>query len=207
MRHFPYEYESRREVLFYPERPDRITGDILEIGPGRGDLLFSLAERFPEKKFVAIEFLKKRHFKLIKRIERRGLTNITLIQGRAQIVMPKYFRCGMFNRVYVMFPDPWPKERHIPHRLLTVDFISILACVLRAGGDLVVATDYRPYAEWVVENCGEVPSLRSIGDPYCEASDIPDYIPTFFEQKWREEGRAIHYLRYYREDIPVSMSR
>jgi tRNA (guanine-N7-)-methyltransferase len=204
MRQFPYEYESRREVLFYPEKPDRVGGDILEIGPGRGDLLFAMAEKSPEKEFVAIEYLIKRYFKLIKRIERLGLQNILLIQGRAQIVMPRLIAPDTFGRVYVMFPDPWPKERHAPHRLLTVDFLNILACTLKAGGDLVIATDFRPYAEWVVENAQQVPSLENAGSPYCDSSAIPDYAPTFFEQKWRDQRREIYYMRFRKLNMGIT---
>lgn len=205
MRQFPYEWESKREILFYPQKQDRVSGDILEIGPGRGDFLFALAEKWPEKKIVGVEFLKKRHFKLIKRIERRGLSNILLVQGRAQIVVPRHFEMGAFERIYVLFPDPWPKDRHIPHRLMTADFMAILACLLKPSGDLVVATDYRLYAEWVIENSTRVATLENTGSPYCRASDVPDYLPTFFEQKWREEGRDIYYMRFRRTGDCVSM--
>ena len=205
MKHFPYEWESKREVLFYPEKRERIDGDILEIGPGRGDFLFALADKWPEKRIVGVEFFKKRHFKLIKQIERRGLTNILLVQGRAQIVIPKFFEIGVFERIYVLFPDPWPKDRHIPHRLMTSDFMATLACLLKPGGDLVVATDYRLYAEWVIENNAEVDVLENIGTPYCDSSDVPDYLPTFFEQKWRDEGRDIYYMRFRRVGDCVAM--
>lgn len=198
MRQFPYEWESKREVLFYPEVQERVIGDILEIGPGRGDFLFALAEKWPEKRIVGVEFLKKRYFRLIRRIEQRGLSNILLVQGRAQIVIPKYFQIGIFERIYVLFPDPWPKDRHIHHRLMTADFMSILACLLKPGGDLIVATDYRLYAEWVVENSADVDALENAGSPYCKPSEVPDYLPTFFEQKWREEGRDIYYMRFRR---------
>lgn len=200
MRSFPIEYESKKEILFYPEKPAGVSGDILEIGPGRGDFILSVAERFPDRQVVAIELGKRRYFKMIPRIEKRGLTNIILVQGNARIVLPRFFRPGTFEKIYVLFPDPWPKRRHIPHRLMTVEFVTLLADCLRPGGHLFFATDCWPYADWVVENMRRVPCLRNEGTPYFTTIEkIDHYSPSFYETKWRTEGRVIYYLRHTKE--------
>jgi len=198
MRTFPLEYELKKEVLFYPVRPTATpTGDILEIGPGRGDFMLNAAEQCPDKKIVAIDIDKGRYYKLIPRIERRGLTNVLLLQGNARGVLPRLFPEGTFEKAYVLFPDPWPKRRHIPHRLMSVEFMTILAGLLKVGGELYCATDFWPYASWVADNAGQIAMLKSLGGPYfVEAADIPLYEATFFEKKWRDDGRAIYYLRY-----------
>jgi tRNA (guanine-N7-)-methyltransferase len=203
MKEFPLEYESKKEVLFHPGKPESFDGDILEIGPGRGDFLLSAAEQLPEKKLVAIELGKRRHFKLIPRIEKKGLANILLIQGNARIVLPRYFKPETFEKTYVLFPDPWPKKRHYMHRLMTVEFITLLAEFLKIGGELYFATDFWPYADWVVDNVAQVPQLKSQGKPFFTTIDeMAYYSPSFFEQKWRNEGRAIYYMRY--EKIPLN---
>jgi tRNA (guanine-N7-)-methyltransferase len=197
MKQYPIEFESKKEIFFYPGKPDKFEGDILEIGPGRGDFILSAAEQNPDKKLVAIELSKKRHFKLIPRVEKRGLTNILLIGGNARVVLPRYFEPGSFEKIYVLFPDPWPKKRHYPHRLMSVEFITLLADCLRNGGELYFATDFRPYADWVVENMRQVSQLESLGSPdFTTIDQIAYYSPSFFEQKWRGEGRAIYYMRY-----------
>lgn len=197
MKTYPLEFESKKEILFYPRKPVEFEGDILEIGPGRGDFLLSAAAQLTDKKLVAIEIGRKRYLKMIPRIEKKGLTNILLIQGNARIVLPRFFRPGTFEKIYVLFPDPWPKKRHFPHRLMSVEFISLLADNLQPGGELYFASDYWPYAEWVVDNVKQVPRLKSMGAPYFTTIDkIAYYSPSFFEQKWRDEGRAIYYTRY-----------
>ncbi len=199
MRSFPLEFERRKEILFYPARPGRPAGDILEIGPGRGDFLLWVAEHCPDKKIVAVEIDKGRYYRLIPRIERKGLTNILLMQGNARVVLPEIFPAGTFEKCYVLFPDPWPKRRHIPHRLMSVEFVTILARMLRVGGELYCATDFWPYADWVADNAAQIPLLQNLGAPYfSNAADIPHYNPTFYEKKWRGEGRAIYYLRMRR---------
>ncbi len=198
MKTFPWEFEAAKECLFYPEKPDHFEGDILEIGPGRGDLVLSLAELFPGKRFVAVELGKKRYHKLVKRIEKRQLSNFLLIQGDARIVLPRHFSQETFEKTYVLFPDPWPKKRHVPKRLLTTDLLTMLAGYIKPGGDLFVATDVTFYALWVIENAARVPLLENMGAPYVGSAQLADYEPTFFEMKWRAEGRAIHYLWYRR---------
>jgi tRNA (guanine-N7-)-methyltransferase len=195
MRQFPYEFEARKPILFYPEAMERLAGDFLEIGPGRGDFIMALAEQYPDRKVVGIELAKKRYFKLIPRIEKRGITNVTLVRAAAQIAIPRHCEPQTFERIYVLFPDPWPKDRHAPHRLLNSDFLRMLAGLLRHYGLFFFATDHRPYAEWVVENIAGVDELENLGDPFTSQADIADYFPSFFEQKWREEGREIFYVR------------
>jgi tRNA (guanine-N7-)-methyltransferase len=197
MRLFPTAFESQKELIFYPARPDRVIGDVLEIGPGRGDFLLSMAAQCPDKRFVAAEISKKRYYKLIPRIEKRGLTNIVLINGNAGMIIPELIDPDTFEKIYVLFPDPWPKRRLIPHRLMSVSFIAHLARILRPGGDLYAATDFWSYADWMTDNFRQVPNLRSQGAPYFTGiSQIPYYHPTLYEQKWRGIGLAIYYMHY-----------
>ncbi|MBI2340662.1 MAG: tRNA (guanosine(46)-N7)-methyltransferase TrmB [Deltaproteobacteria bacterium] len=193
---FPYDFEAKKEVLFYPSKPAEFRGDILEIGPGRGDLLLAMAEAQPDKKFVAVEIGKKRYFRLIPRIEKRGIKNIFLIRGDARVIIPRYFGEETFEKIFVLFPDPWPKDRHAFRRLLTVEFFWLLGHHLKPEGELILATDVEWYAEWMTENLRRVSVLKNRLDPQLFASELPGITPTFFEEKWKNEGRKIYYLLY-----------
>jgi tRNA (guanine-N7-)-methyltransferase len=195
MKEFPYEFHEKKGFLFYPRPVEQLECDFLEIGPGRGDFLMDLAEQYPDKRVAAIELSKKRHFKLARRIEKRNLTNIQLIQGHAQIALPRLCPDSECERIYVLFPDPWPKDRHAPHRLLNDDFLTLIARRLRDDGQFFFATDFQPYAAWVAANLSRIPVLRNTGDPFTAQKKISDYFPSFYEQKWREEGRQIFYIR------------
>jgi len=195
-RQFPLEFEARKPILFYPREVEQITGDVLEIGPGRGDLLLWLAAAYPAKQFVAIEMMMRRYRKLIARAEKRGLTNVQLLRGNARIIIPRYFVSPCFERIYVLFPDPWPKPRHSFQRLLSVEFLNKLASILKPSGDIVLATDWQPYADWVIENAAKVPPLRNTGNPYSQEMNLnPSGEPTFFEGLWRSKGREIFFVR------------
>lgn len=197
-REFPWEFQAKKPILIYPEGTTPDGGDVLEIGPGRGDLLMKLAEDHPDQHCVAIEIGKKRHFRLIKRIEKRNLSNIQLICGDARIALPRYFGSPTFRKVYLLFPDPWPKRRHEFHRLFREEFVRLLVSVMRPAADLYFATDVQWYAEWALENVARIGELENVGDPFVTGEAFFGYEPTFFEQKWRAEGRAIYYMHFFK---------
>ncbi len=193
-RSFPYEFESQKEILFYPKKPEIFSGDILEIGPGRGDWILEMASRSPEKKFVALEMGTQRYLKLISQIEKNKRANILLIKGDARIVIPQFFCENSFEKIVVMFPDPWPKKRHQFRRLLTVEFLALLAHVLKKGGLFTLATDSAEYIDSVRQNLKQVKELVIPEKNPSDSPPFPGYLPTYFEKKWKSEGRKIFYL-------------
>ncbi|MBD3297676.1 MAG: hypothetical protein GF341_03395 [candidate division Zixibacteria bacterium] len=198
MRSFPFEFALRREARFYPEDPGGVTGDVLEIGPGRGDFLLAKAQSYPNRRFVAIELKKRRFRKLVDRVKRRELANVLLINGDARIVVRQSVPPNAFSQIYVLFPDPWPKRRHEPMRLLNDEFLELLAARLTSGGELILATDDQSYRGWIMKHADRVDDLR-LGAVH-ESGDAltPEWVPTLFEQKWRDEGRTITYFSYIR---------
>jgi tRNA (guanine-N7-)-methyltransferase len=204
MRAFPYEHESKRRPLFHPGEPSSFSGDILEIGPGRGDFLLSESEAHPNLRFVAIEIKKRRYFKIAKRIDERGLTNILLIQGDARIVLPEFYGAGTFERIYVLFPDPWPKRRYTEMRLLGCEFLRVLVRVLRAEGELILGTDAQDYLEWVNKNVAEVPEFERMDLGLSGESLSTNWRPTSYEDRWRAEGRTIRFVSYRKKQRMTS---
>lgn len=195
MRTFPFDHELKKPIRFYPTRPKTMHGDVLEIGPGRGDLLFTLAKENPTKKFIAIELGKKRFSKLSENITKKKIENVLLIQGNAWVVVPQFFEEGMFEKIFVLFPDPWPKDRHVFRRLINLEFVWLLTYVLKPGGHFIFGTDVGWYAHQVDLLMEQIPLLKNIL-PMKISSSLEDMPPTFFEQKWRKLGREIYFLKY-----------
>jgi tRNA (guanine-N7-)-methyltransferase len=207
MKSFPYEFASKKRLLFYPREPDTFEGDVLEIGPGRGDFLLSEAAANPATRFVAVELKKRRYFKLARRVERRDLHNVLLIHGDARVVLPKCFRNGTFQRAYVLFPDPWPKRRHTEMRLLNHEFLRLLTRLLRQDGEIVLGTDAQDYMDWAIENADAVPGLQRTELGEYGGTPTPDWVPTFYEQKWRDDGRTIRFVGFRKVNGPGPASR
>ena len=206
-REFPFEFSRKRKVEFYPKPPDnstRLTGDVLEVGPGLGHFLLELADQNKGKQYVAIEAQNKRYHRIAEKAKKRGTKNLIVMKGFAQVVIPAWLESGSFERVYVLFPDPWPKTRHACNRLLTTDFISVLACLLKKNGELFMATDHLGYAKWIIRAAEQVQSLENSGNPFCDQKLVADYVPTIFEQKWRREGKQISYMKFVRTNANPS---
>lgn len=194
MRQFPLEYINRRPLRFYPQQPEQVAGDILEIGPGNGDFLLHLASEQSHAAIVALELDSFRFKQVQRRLKQNEVLNVLLIYGDARAVIPSYLRKCQFKQIYILFPDPWPKRRHEPKRLLTVGFLEFISTVLASDGELYVATDVRAYAEWVAENMAAVRALDIQGSPFSDKSSIPGYTTTFFEQVARRDQKPISYL-------------
>jgi tRNA (guanine-N7-)-methyltransferase len=183
-------------ITFYPAQPDRIVGDVLEIGPGRGDFLLSTAEAHPELRFVAIELGKKRHPRLAHRVVRRGLANVLLIHGDARLVLPRYIAPASFGSAVVLFPDPWPKLRHAFNRLLQPEFLSELARVLIPGGHLYVKSDVESYIAWVQAQVTRLPEFEIVPDcwPWGPVGSENGRSLSLFADRQTSLGYEIHSL-------------
>ncbi len=164
---------------------------ILEIGPGNGDFLLSLAAQNPNKKIAAIEVRKKRFQKILKRLEKAGIQNVFLLWGNAKTMVPRFFKEDSLEKIYILFPDPWPKRRHAFHRLLDIAFLTLLAGILKKRGELILATDSKDYAAWIQKNVEATASFK-------EVSFERDFSETFFEKVWKKEGKPILYFSYER---------
>lgn len=193
---FPHEHNLKKEVEYYPEKPKTNHFDILEIGPGRGDFLFHLAQENPQKNLLAIEYGILRYKKLVKKVKQLNLSNIILIQGDARIPLAKDLKDTTFSQIFVLFPDPWPRNRHRHKRLLNEDFTRKLCNHLIPNGHFTLGTDVQDYAEWVKSHLEKFSDMQNTNPSTSQNTPLPDLIPTFFEQKWKDMGRICHYLRY-----------
>lgn len=185
-----------RNTYGYPASVLNLSNDriIIEIGPGRGDFLFHLAETKRDTSVVGIEIKRKRVDKLILRTEKRNLNNVVLIQDDARHALPNFFKDLSVDEIHINFPDPWPKKRHAKNRAVSKEFLSECRRILKSGGLLSVTTDHESYAKEIALAFGVTEGLV----PTDEKSDA---FPTFFAIKWQKEGRKIFYQRYIKDTI------
>ena len=178
-----------------PERPLRV-----EIGPGEDDFLLEQAAAEPDVNWLGIEYSHKRVERYARRAAARGVgaANLRLIWRPAADLVGEFLSPGVVEAYYVHFPDPWPKKHHARYRLFTPAFAAALAGSLAPGGFVQLATDSPPYAD-------EIHAAFSVAPGMTSRHPAPGWIRlpagarvTVFEQRWREAGRDIHYLRYDR---------
>ena len=175
---------------------------ILEIGPGRGDFLFELARRHPDQIVAAVEIKRKRYEKLKPRIARLGLTNIALILGDARVALPLLFQPGQIHECYVLFSDPWPKDKHTKHRLFQSYFVNELSRILKMSGHIRIAHDSQSYLEEIGQLLGAHPAFTQVRGTDKHST----LFETFYAEKWRQEGRSLSSLHYQVSAKPGQIS-
>jgi tRNA (guanine-N7-)-methyltransferase len=167
----------------------------VEIGCGNGMWLREHARRNPARNVIGNEIVGK----FLKEVDRRTVRdnehNVRLLIGDARTASLLCFGDGQVARMFVNFPDPWFKKRHLKRRLLNPTFLSLLSRKTVRGGDLTVATDDADYAAFVRECVADVPAWQpEFSGSHIE--ELPEYPETKYERKWRAMGRSIFYFRY-----------
>jgi tRNA (guanine-N7-)-methyltransferase len=155
----------------------------LEIGFGGGEHLAGRATARPDVLFLGAEPFLNGVASALRHIEELGLDNVRLSAGDAREVMARLPEASL-DRIFVLFPDPWPKARHHKRRLVGTEFIAGTARVLKPGGRLVFATDWEDYANWALVRFLASPDFRwtaQTADDWLHAP--PDHIPTRYEAK------------------------
>ncbi len=170
-------------------------GDILEIGFGGGEHLVAQAAANPEARFIGVEPFLNGVASCLRHIEEAGAEKIRLHHGDARDVIARLPNASL-DLVYILFPDPWPKARHHKRRLIQPAFIEELARVLKPGGEIRFATDWKAYAAWTLELFLKNADFTWTAE--CAADwrePWPGHTPTRYEQK-RLGDTAPIYLRF-----------
>ena len=176
----------------------------LEIGFGGGEHLVHQAKEHPGIGFIGCEPYLNGVAMLLGKIESERLNNIRVYPGDVRHlfdVLPPQ----SISRVFLLYPDPWPKKRHHRRRFVTQEHIAPLAQVMKKDAIFRVATDIKDYVRQTLK---EVPA-----NGFNIQTDLPQdlqiawpaWISTRYEQKALREGRTPHYLTFKRHSKTASM--
>ena len=170
----------------------------LEIGFGGGEHVVEQAAQQPGIGLVGCEVFANGVAKLLSEIERRRLGNIRIYPDDARTLLQR-LAPGSIDRVFILFPDPWPKARHHKRRLVARPTLDRLADIMSDGAELRLATDDPGYLAWMLEHTTNHPAFawtaRRPADWRERAADWP---ATRYEEKARRAGRSPAFLRFTR---------
>jgi tRNA (guanine-N7-)-methyltransferase len=184
-------------LLFDPDAP-RPSPLWLEIGFGSGEHLASQAASHPELLLVGSEVYRNGIASLLGQIEARGLANIRLWPEDARDLLDR-LPDGAVARLFLLFPDPWPKARHAERRFIGPGNLPSLARIMAPGALLRVATDDPTYLAWILDHLPGHPAFRWLVEGPEDWRRRPDdWPPTRYEQKALREGRKPAYLTFER---------
>lgn len=172
----------------------------LEIGFGMGQALLRWAGERPDWNLFGVEVYQPGIGSLLLGLERQQLTNVRIFEAAAEDVLAKSMGASSIDEVRIFFPDPWPKKRHHKRRLIQAEFVALLADRLRPGGRLWLATDWEPYARWMLNVLEAQPDLVSGSAAGPDLSDgSHQRLETRFEARGKRLGHKVWDLVYYRK--------
>jgi tRNA (guanine-N7-)-methyltransferase len=170
----------------------------LEIGFGGGEHLAQLAERHPQTGFIGCEVFENGIVKLLAQIERRRLDNIRVFADDARLIMAVLPPASL-GRVFILFPDPWPKRRQHKRRIVSRTTLDALAEIMTDNAELRVATDDADYLSWILERVTAHHAFEWLArSPADWRERPPDWPPTRYEAKARAAARPPAFLRVRR---------
>jgi tRNA (guanine-N7-)-methyltransferase len=155
----------------------------LEIGFGGGEHLAGQAAAHPHVGIIGAEPFLEGVAKLLSEIEQRSLSNVRVRRGDARDLVTQIAGASI-DRVFILFPDPWPKTRHRKRRLIQPDFVVELARIMKPGARLRFATDWADYASRALADIRRGPSFEWTAERADDWRKPPaDHVTTRYQEK------------------------
>jgi tRNA (guanine-N7-)-methyltransferase len=187
----------------------RVTDVWLEIGFGGGEHLLWQAETHPDVGIIGAEPYVSGVGKLLSKLRARSSAgeegqaegpaiNVRLYTEDAREIVSALPGASI-GRVFILFPDPWPKARHHKRRFIRTEMLDELARAMRTRAELRFATDDRSYLLWALERLVAHPAFAWLAaSPSDWRARPPDWPQTRYEPKAIRQGRRCTYLRFMR---------
>ena len=175
--------------------------DVVEIGAGSGLFMVELAERYPEKTFVAIDVKGDRLQKGAYEALGRGIDNVSFVRARADQV-GELFAPQSLDAIWLTFSDPFPKKGSAGRRLTHPTFLSKYQELLRSQATgLLVKHDNPAFFQWTLEQLVATGwQIRELSFDLHDSELANDYkILTTYEQRWLGEGRITQFVAASRD--------
>lgn len=170
----------------------------LEIGFGGGEHLAWQAAHRPDVNIIGVEPFVNGVASLLKHLDANAMGNVRIHQSDAREILPLMPE-GSLGRIFLLFPDPWPKKRHNKRRFLQLETLDAFARLLCDGGEFRTATDDMDYLHWMLERTvphGDFEWLVQGSQDWKNRTE--DWPQTRYEEKGIQKGRQPGYLRFRR---------
>ena len=162
----------------------------LEIGFGNAENLCSAANLNPNHLFIGCEVYASGIGSLLATIKEDEINNIRVFNQDIRLMLDSKPE-EVFDKVIIICPDPWPKDRHHKRRLINNEFLNMLYKTMTDGGILYISTDWENYAETIKD-------ALERSDYFSNINTEKRLTSSKFENRGMEEGRKIFEFSYIR---------
>lgn len=184
-----FQFPGWNHDLLFPRH-----GEIhIEYCSGNGAWIAEKAGLHPECNWLAVEKRFDRTRKIWSKVKNNNLPNLVAAFAEGMSLSTNYLPSSSVAAIYVNFPDPWPKQRHAKHRIISSSFFHEVSRVLKPHGHLIFVTDDEPYSALFLQIAGEQTSLVPTLPPPGYSVPPDDYGTSFFDSLFRNQGKPIYY--------------
>ena len=175
--------QPRLQAVDWQQEFERPAPLHVDIGTGKGKVLVEQPSG-KDFNYIGIEKEGKYLYFGAARLHKYAIENARLLWGDGSHILKHCFEPQSVQRFSILFPDPWPKKRHLKRRIVNVSLLESLASRLKPNGDIWVVTDHAGYYEHILETFANSPQFTKV-------ETLPPAGLTHFEAKYKEEGRPI----------------
>ncbi len=152
-----------------------------------------------DQDFIGVEVHRPGVGALLNGVLTQGLKNLRVYDCDAIEVLNRCVADNSLDRLMLFFPDPWHKSRHHKRRIVQASFAELVRSKLKVGGILHMATDWEPYAEYMLEVMNVAPGYRNLAeDGKCVPRPAERPI-TKFERRGERLGHGVWDLKFEKQ--------
>ena len=170
----------------------------LEIGFGGGEHLANMALVHKDTGFIGCEPFINGIAKLLEQMADGTHENIRIFNDDARLLMQELPDASI-EKVFILYPDPWPKIRHHKRRIISAALLNELARIITPGGGVQIASDHGDYLVWIFQHFMANPSFVWQAETKADWETPPEHwVKTRYEQKNLAEASRPTYLYFIR---------
>ena len=193
--------DAHNPLAAFPAKPSELW---LEVGFGGGEHARAQAASHPEAGLVACEVYENGICSLLSALAPEGGEATALLPPNLLVwpddarILLRLIPVGSLDRLFLMFPDPWPKARHAKRRFVHPEMVQLAARAMRPGAEWRIASDDPTYQAWTAS----VLAAQTLFDSPPPAAERPiGWPPTRYEAKARQAGRPVLYWTAIRNGV------
>jgi len=171
---------------------------VLELACGKGEYTVNLAQLFPDKNFIGVDYKGNRIWRGAKTALEEGVDNVAFLRIQIENLLD-YFAKGEIDEIWITFPDPQPQLSREKKRLTSPRFLEKYTEVLKPGGYVNLKTDNDGLYAYTAEKIQELKLKEHVNTADLYHSEFADEvlsIKTYYEKKYLADNKNINYLKF-----------
>jgi len=171
---------------------------VLELACGKGEYTVNLAQLFPEKNFIGIDYKGNRIWRGAKTAVEESIPNVGFLRIQIENLVD-YFGENEIDEIWITFPDPQPQISREKKRLTSSRFLNLYKQMLKPGGFINLKTDndgLHAYTAEKIEELGLPLHIKTEDLYHSPYADEVLNIKTYYEKKYLKDNKNINYLKY-----------